>query len=798
MQKMQKTQISRPDPRVDTRVERIRERLIHAPEEVCVERARYLTESMSQNWDRHALTRMSLALENILNKITVVIRDDELVVGARTSKLKGAPLFPENKARWMEGDLDTFEKRVLQPALITDDEREELRIGILPFWKGKTVEERFEQKVPPDVFEDIDKYIFTMILEINYGVGHFTMDHAGVLKKGLAGVIDEAGSRLESLTAEEMSGEKGLFYEAVIRSARAAISFAQRYSRLASQMAENTDDPARAEELRRIAEVCSRVPEHPARTFHEAVQCVYFIHLIAQIESGGNSISLGRIDTMLAPYYDSDIKAGAITPEQAKELLSLLFLKTNEIWNVLEEAFIPGGEGAEGKTTQNVVVGGLGRDGEDATSPLSYIGLDAFCEIATEQPNFGVRVSSKTPADFFLRASEYATQGVPLHFFNDEAIIDSLVDAGHDVADARDYGMVGCLEPNAQGKSYGSTFAVQFNGIKCLELALSDGIDNIFGYQSGLKTGDPASFTSFDEVWEAYEAQVSHFIGQVVKGMAVLDEAIADLVPSPFASAMIEGPLEKGIDLTRGGAVYNSTGVEFIGFANTADSLYSVRKVIFEDGKETIADLARWMAEDWMDAEDKQRYFLTRVPKYGNDIEGPDEMAARVLNHFCDELARYRTFRKGAFWPGVFSVGFHLAFGSFTGGTPDGRWAGDVLGNGLTPTTGNAVSGATAVMNSITRLPLRRVHNGANLNMRFPGMRTSPEILAHLIRAYFENGGFQVQFNMVDTDTLKDAQTRPERHRDLVVRVSGYSALFIGLSDTAQDEIISRTEFELN
>ena len=782
---------------VGSRVGRIRDRLINAPEEVCVERARYLTESMRDNWDAHPLTRMSLALENILKNITVVIRDDELVVGCRTSKLKGAPLFPENKSRWIEGDLDTFEVRVLQPALITDVEREELRDGILPFWKGRTVEERFEQTVPPDVFEDIDKYIFTMILEINYGVGHFTMNHSRVLEQGLAGIIDDAEVRLASWSEDQRPSEAALFYDAVIRSARAAIAFAHRYADLADGMADVADDPDRAEELRRIAHVCRRVPENPARTFGEAVQCVYFIHLIAQIESGGNSISLGRIDRILDPYYSADLEVGRITPEGARELLSLLFLKTNEIWNVLEEAFIPGGEGAEGKTTQNVVVGGLDRDGEDATTELSYIALDAYGDIGTEQPNFGVRLSAKTPGDFYLRAAEYGKKGLPMHFFNDEAIVASLVEAGHTLEDARDYGMVGCLEPSAQGKTFGSTFAVQFNGIKCLEFALSDGIDNIFGYQSGIRTGDPATFTTFEQVWDAYASQVSQFIGQVVRGMEALDGAIADRVPSPFASAMIDGPMDKGLDLTRGGAIYNSTGVEFIGFANTADSLYSVQKVVFEDRRETIADLARWMAEDWMDAEDKRSYFLTRVPKYGNDIDGPDEMAARVLDHYCDELAKHTNFRGGAFWPGVFSVGFHVAFGSFTGATPDGRFAGEVLGNGLTPTTGNATTGATAVMNSITKLPLHRVFNGVNLNMRFQGTQVDKVVLEQLIRGYFERGGFQVQFNMVGSDELRDAQDHPERHRDLVVRVSGYSALFIGLSDTAQDEIISRTEFDL-
>ena len=309
---------------------------------------------------------------------------------------------------------------------------------------------------------------------------------------------------------------------------RAAIRFAHRYADLAESLAEDESRSGAGRGAEDIARVCRRVPEHPAQTFHEAVQCVYFIHLVAQIESGGNSISLGRIDQILYPYYLADRQAGRITPEQARELLSLLFIKTNEIWNMLEEAFIPGGEGAEGKTTQNVTVGGVGADGEDATNELSYIGLDAYADVRTVQPNFGVRLEPDAPEDFFRKAIEYAKDGVLLHLFNDEAIIKSLQRAGHTLEDARDYGVVGCLEPNAQGKTFGSTFAVQFSGIKCLELALSNGIDNIFGYQSGMETGDPATFTSFDDVWNAYDAQVSHFMGQMVKGMAVLDQAIAE------------------------------------------------------------------------------------------------------------------------------------------------------------------------------------------------------------------------------------------------------------------------------
>ncbi len=342
---------------------------------------------------------MSLAFEHILNNISVIIRDDEIIVGCRTSKLKGAPLFPENKSLWIEGDLENFDTRVLQRAMITQEEKDELAAKILPFWKGKTVEERMQKLMPEDILTDMDKYIFTMMLEITYGIGHFTMNHERVLARGLRGVIDDAEQKLASLSPEEKNGEKGLFYEAVIRSCRAVISFAQRYSELALKMAAAEPDRERAAELREIARVCSRVPEYPAETLHEAVQSVYFIHLVAQIESGGNSISLGRIDQILFPYYRKDVEARRGSREKARELVAMLFIKTNEIWNVLEEAFIPGGEGTEGKTTQNVTVGGVGPDGQDATNDMSYIALDAYADVRTVQPNFGVRISPDCPAE---------------------------------------------------------------------------------------------------------------------------------------------------------------------------------------------------------------------------------------------------------------------------------------------------------------------------------------------------------------------------------------------------------------
>ncbi len=781
----------------NTRVARRREAIIQAPQEVCVERARYLTESMTDNWNRHPLARMSLALERILNNITVTIRDDELIVGCRTSKLKGAPLFPENKIRWIEPDVDNLDQRVIQKALITEEEKREIRETITPFWKGKTVEEYFESLIPDDVAEDLDKYIFTMMLEINYGIGHFTMDYPRIMASGLRGIISETKERLEKLSPEERDSETGLFYDAVIRSLTAAVTFANRYGDLAETMAKSAKNKTRKEELNEIARICRRVPEHPPESFHEAVQFLYFIHLISQIETGGNSISLGRIDQFLYPWYRKDVENGKITPDGARELLSLMFLKTNEIWNVLEEVFIPGGEGPEGKTTQNVTFGGVGENGKDATNDLSYVALEAYNDIRTVQPNVSLRIDRDTPSGFIEKAVEYTKDGMLAHFFNDEVVVPMLEKAGHTTGDARNYALVGCVEPNAQGKTFGSTFAVQFNGIKCLEFALSDGIDNIFGYQSGIQSGNPRNFTSYDDLWKAYDAQVTHYIGQMDKGMQCLDRAIAERLPSPFASAVIRGCLEKGKDATSGGAVYNSTGVQFIGFSNTVDSLYGVRKAVFEENTFTIDDLVTWLEEDWMDAEDKQQFFLKKIDKYGNNIDEVDAVASDVLAHYCDVLSRFENFRGGAYWPGVFSVGFHIAFGAFTAATPDGRGAGAILGNGITPSNSSPTKGPTAVTNSAAALPLDRAYNGINLNMRFSGKWIEAADLVGLITGYFKNGGVQVQFNMVDSDILREAMENPDRFRDLMIRISGYSVVFVNLSEDAQEEIISRIEYKM-
>lgn len=771
------------------RVEALRLRLLDAPHEICIERARLLTQSYRETEGQTQPIRFAQAMSHVLRNMSVIIRDGELVVGCRTAKLKAAPLYPENKSAWLEENLDGFDQRDLQRALISAEEKAELRDEILPYWRGKTVEDRMNKLMPHSLMAEMNKMVFTMMMQITYGIGHFTMNTAGVLAHGLEGVIKEAKEKEQQAT----DGKARDFFAAARIVCEAAIAFAERYADEADRLAAGTVDPMRRQELAEIAEVCRRAPAKPARTFREAIQALYLIQLIAQIESGGNSISIGRIDEILSPYYSRDLALGRIAPADAQELIECMFLKMGEIWNVLEETYLPGGEGPEGKTTQNVIVGGVKPDGSDDTNELTRLALEAYADLRTVQPNFGIRVNRNTPEDLFLRACELSCQGVLIHFFNDEVIVPALVAKGCSLKDAHDYSAVGCVEPNPHGKTFGSTFAAQFNAAKCLEFALTGGVCSVFGMENGVPCVGLQEYSTYAELWKAYTLQVEHFVQGLADAICILDTAIAERVPAPFASSLIDGCFESGKDATKGGAKYNFTGVQLMGLANVADSLAAARKLVFDEGEVTAPELAEALAQDFGNREPLRQMLLKRAPKYGNDDDYVDGIAAEIVAHFSDELDKYRNFRGGRYQMGIFSVAFHIAMGAFTGPTPDGRKMSEILANGITPQTGMALSGPTAIARSAAKLGQTAISNGNTLILRFQPQSAQPARLRDLIRTYFELGGMQLQFNMVDTQTLLDAQAHPEKHRDLVVRIAGYSVLFTSLSKKAQDEIISRT-----
>lgn len=773
----------------DARIENMRFRLLDAHHEICIERARLLTQSFRMTENQPHVLRFAQAIRHVLGHMSVTIREGERIVGCRTSKLKAAPLFPENKSSWIEENLDNFNQRDFQQAQISEEDKDELRTDILPFWRGKTVEDRMNELMPDHLKTEMNKMVFTMMMQITYGIGHFTVNSSRVLAEGLEAIMKDAAER----ESEAKSDDERDFFTACRIACEGAIDFAQRYAIEAERMAEEISDPERRRELKEIADICRHVPAKPARSFHEAVQSLYFIHLIAQIESGGNSISLGRLDKILYPFYEHDRGRGKISPEEAQLLIESMFLKMGEIWNVLEETYLPGGEGPEGKTTQNIVVGGLRADGTDDTNELTWLILEAYADLRTVQPNFGIRINPNTPNDLLLRACELSRQGVLLHFFNDDVIISALLEKNCSLEDARDYSAVGCVEPNPHGKTFGSTFAVQFNAAKCLEFALTGGICSVFGLENGVSCGGLREYSTYDELFDAYRLQVKHFVKTMSEAMFVLDEAIAELVPAPFASTLIDGCLEKGIDVTRGGAKYNFTGVQLMGLANVADSLAAAKRLVYDQGEVNAAELAEALAADFGNFEPLRQQLLKRAPKYGNDDDFVDNIGAAVVADFAAELEKYTTFRGGKYQMGIFSVAFHIAMGAFTGATPDGRKMSEILGNGITPQTGMAICGPTAIVRSAAKLQQTLASNGNTLILRFEPKSLPVERLSDLVRAYFSLGGMQLQFNMVDTQTLLDAQAHPDRHRDLVIRIAGYSVLFTNLSKKAQDEIISRT-----
>ena len=772
------------------RIETLRQRLLDAPHEICIARARYLTESYRLTEGESQPARFAKALSHVFSNTPVIIREEELIVGCRTSSLKGAPLYPENKSAWIEENLDGFGERDFQRAQISAEDKRELREDILPYWRGRTVEDRMNEIMPADLQAEMNKMVFTMMMQITYGIGHFTMNTSQILRRGLEAIMEDA----RQAEAEAGSDEpRARFFRAARVACEAAVVFARRHAEEARRLAALTDDPERRHELEQIAVVCDRVPAHSARSFHEAVQSLYFIQLMAQVESGGNSISVGRIDKILHPFYEEDIRAGKIDPARAQMLIECMFLKMGEIWNVLEETYLPGGEGPEGKTTQNVIVGGIQPDGSDDSNELTSLAMEAFADLQTVQPNFGIRVNRNTPEDIFLRVCELSRDGVLIHFFNDEVIVPALVRKGCSLEDARDYSVVGCVEPNPHGKTFGSTFAVQFNAAKCLEFALNDGVCSVFGLPNGIPCGSLQNYSAYGELMSAYKKQVSHFVRTMTEAMGFLDAAIAELVPSPFASSLVDGCFERGTDLTAGGAEYNFTGVQLMGLANVADSLAAVKRLVFDERRVAGAELAEAVANDFSGFEPLRQMVLKRAPKYGNDEDYVDKIATEVAAHFADELGEYKNFRGGRFQAGIFSVAFHIVMGAFTGATPDGRKMSEVLANGITPQTGFAVDGPTAIVKSAAKLAQADISNGNTLILRFQPQAVEPDKLCSLIKTYFGLGGMQLQFNMVDTKTLLDAQANPENYRDLTVRIAGYSVLFTNLSKQAQDEIIGRS-----
>ena len=792
------------EPTAATRVERLLERRLHTRPEVCVERARYYTASMRQTEDEPQVIRQARALAHVLANLTVHIEPDELIVGAITGKVLGGGIYPEGVGARVAGELETIGFREPNPFTVSDEQLRELRDEIFPCWRGKTLEDAARGRLAvssvepwsPQVTNTVNQVAVFIPTEIG-GIGHMLLNYEGILSKGLEWYAREAEERGKAAGDERQVN----FYQAAAIACRGVTHFAERYAEEAERLAAVGQDVIlshRREELARIAEVSLRVPADPARTFHEALQAMQFVLVAAQIEDYESAFSIGRLDQLLWPYYEADVEAGRLTSEEeALELLQCFYIKVSHSIPLFDADVSLAFAGMT--AFANAVVGGVDAEGRDSSNPVSYLAVEAMRRVNTQQPNFGVRLHQNTPPQFLDAVTRAMANGLRnVQFFNDGAIVPALVNRGVPLEEARNYGIIGCVEPAVPGVSFTSSDAALFNLGLCLELALNDGRGRLFTDQLGLPTGDPRRFTCIKDVVGAYRQQVAYLVGLMVQALDVLADVHAELKPKPFISAATGDCLERGLDLTWGGARYDFTGVQGVGSATVGDSLAALDALVFREKRFTLDELLAALDADFEGYESLRQLLVNRAPKYGNDDWVADRFTRLAAEAFCQEVEKHPNPRGGCYQPGLYSVTTHVALGLAVGATPDGRHAGAPLSPGISPVQGRDRQGPTAAMKSAARLNHTLVSNGSafnqKLNPAFLRGGKGAETLASLLRGYVQLGGMQLQWDLIDDEMLRAAQEHPEDYRDLIVRVSGYSAFFTDLERVVQDDIIMRME----
>ena len=806
-------------------------------------RAKLITESYKETEGEPIITRRAKAFAHILHNIPIIIRDNELIVGSSTIAPRGCQTFPEFSYEWLEAELDTVATRTADPFEIAEETKAELKEAD-KYWKGKTTSELATSYMAPEAIKAIEHNIFTPGNYFYNGVGHVTVKYWEVLETGFEGIMEKAQKELDGCSVGDGNyARKSHFLEAVILSCKAVIDYAGRYAKLAQEMAAQTSDPVRKQELFVIAENCSRVPAKGAQNFYEACQSFWFVQQLLQMESSGHSISPGRFDQYMYPYYKKDMEAGTITREFAQELMDCIWVKLNDLNKVRDAASAEGFAGYS--LFQNLIAGGQNKEGEDVTNDLSVMCIQASMHVHLPAPSLSVRVWNGSPHEFLIKAAELTRTGIGLPaYYNDEVIIPALQNRGLSLEDAREYNIIGCVEPQKAGKTEGWHDAAFFNMCRPLELVFSNGMDK--GEMVGIPTGDVTQMKTFDEFFDAYKKQMEYCISLLVNADNAIDVAHAERCPLPFLSCMIDDCLKEGKSVQEGGAVYNFTGPQGFGIANMADGLFAIRKLVYEDKKVSMKELKEalaWNYDKGLDAqsagdmtemimkamqkagrnvdastaegllktfmgmkpgEQKTQRFkeihdmIDEVPKFGNDIPEVDYFAREVAYTYSKPLQKYNNPRGGKFQAGLYPVSANVPLGGQTGATPDGRYAHTPVADGVSPSAGKDVKGPTAAATSVSRLDHFIVSNGTLFNQKFhPSAlsgREGLEKFVALIRGYFDQKGMHMQFNVVDRQTLLDAQEHPEKYKHLVVRVAGYSALFTTLSRSLQDDIIRRTE----
>jgi formate C-acetyltransferase len=765
----------------------IKQELLSTPIYLCPERAYLITDYFKHHDNRTEpmVIRKAKALRHLLMHKSVHIFPDELIVGNMGSHRISCLIQPELAGVFMGSDLLWIGRRKTNPLLIAWRDRLKLLFRVFPYWLLRNMPIRAFFPRFPHLLRYVLEQLNATYYLINEagGIGHFLPNYEKMLKLGVKGYLDT------------IEGKEGDLNHAVRITCEGLADYAKRLAQEAERLAVEEKDAGRSAELNEIARICHKVPYSPADTFHEALQSLWLTHMAVNLEGLNSAVSFGRMDQYLYPYYQRDLEEGRITPERARELLLCFSAKATEHVFLLSEKVSQYHGGF--LVVQAAIVGGMDRDGKDAVNDLTYLLLDVMEESGLRDPNYQARVHAGSPDDYLRRVVDVARKGngVPA-IFNDEAAIGSLLSHGYPLDEARNYGVVGCVELAIPGNSFLSTDAGLFNLPLCLELALNRGRRLKGRRRVGAATPDPMSFTSIDQVVEAFRMQVEYMVARMIDDLQVIEKGNCDYHPTPLSSMLVDGCLESGRDITAGGARYNSSGIQGVGVADVADSLAALDEVVFQHHKYSMAQVLRAMRDNFASSPEI-RAALLNAPKYGNDHSLSDTYAATAVHIFHSALAQHHNTRGGPYVPGFYSVTCHVVFGQKVGALPSGRKAGEPFAASLGPANGRDRLGPTALLNSVAHVDSTLSPNGYALNLRFDPHTLAGDkgvnILAGLVKGFFNNNGMELQFNVLDPEMLEDACRNPGKYPELVVRVSGYCAYFDDLPDAAKQDIIART-----
>lgn len=796
--------ITLPDPSLKNitfstlpRLKRLRDANLNARAEVCIERARWITRSLKTTAADPVLpmaTRYGLAVREYLAHKKTMFPDDNLLAGTTTSKPFGAPVYPELTGVTIWPELDTISTRGKNPQKLSPQDADDLNLNIFPYWLEESILEETRKRTgnPPEM-RLFEKIVFFLAGKAG-AISHTVPCYRVALERGVQWLIDEA--RLRGSGAD---GDQAVCYESMATALEGIIAYATGLSAEAARLAINEPEPERKKNLLAMSEVCRQVPALPARNFREAVNSLWLLQIAIHAENINMAISPGRLDQILYPWYRRDIDAGTLTVEEAVELVGCLWLKLNDNTNLVpetaEELF--GGAG----TVPAVTLGGVNPEGEDAVNDLTYVMLRVTELLTTRDPSVNARFHpEKNDAAYLSRVADVIknTRSVPA-IYNDQAAITALTGQGVTLEHARDYAIIGCVELAVAGRSYDASSSIMLNLAAPLEMALYNGKRPVTGdLQIGPATGDPATFTSYAQFEQAFQTQLSWLISQAVKLNEELGRTHQQKMPTPLLSALFEGPMDKGLDLIWGGAIYNASGATHIGYADTVDSLNAIEQTVFTDGKYSMAQLLQGLAGDFSGNDQPMGAWLAnRAPKYGTDHPVACKNSEALIDFLCTTYQGYTNYRGGRYRPAFWTMTNHAGQGKLTGALPNGRKAHTVFASGITPVS-QAAKELTVCLNRVGAHDPARIPGGEAFNMKMVPVESGAdaERFSGFILGYFAAGGLHIQFNLMDYEMLMDAKAHPDSYPDLLVRVSGYSAYFRDLNDAMKDEIIIRTAYD--